>query len=65
MRAAMKETFIIHISSQENSTWQGQVIWLNRSDTRCFRSMLELIKLMDTALEASEYGFDQNNQSES
>lgn len=54
MRAAMKETFMIHIISQENSTWQGQVTWLNRSETRCFRSMLELIKLMDETLHSDE-----------
>lgn len=46
-----KETFIVHILSQESSTWQGQVTWLDEKETRSFRSLLELIKLMDTALQ--------------
>ena len=46
-----KETFIIHIVSQENSTWQGQDTWLNDNRTSSFRSHLELIKLMDEVVE--------------
>ena len=49
-----KETFIIHIVSQENSTWQGQVTWLNDNRTSSFRSLLELIKLMDEAVAIGE-----------
>lgn len=49
-----KETFIVHIISQENSTWQGQVTWLNREETMNFRSFLELVKLMDNAVSADE-----------
>lgn len=44
------ETFVIHVISQENSTWQGQVTWLGEKETIHFRSMLELVKLMDAAL---------------
>lgn len=44
------ETFVIHIISQEKSTWQGQVTWLGENETVHFRSMLELVKLMDAAL---------------
>ena len=46
-----RETFIVHVDSQENLTWQGQVTWLDEKETRSFRSLLELIKLIDTALE--------------
>lgn len=46
-----RETFVVHIISQESSTWQGQVTWLGEKETKSFRSLLELIKLMDTALE--------------
>ena len=45
-----KETFIVHIISQENATWQGQVTWLGRKETMNFRSFLELVKLMDNAM---------------
>lgn len=50
-----KETFVVHIISQENSTWQGQVTWLNKEETMNFRSFLELVKLMDAAM-AEEAG---------
>ena len=46
-----KGTFVVHVVSQENATWQGQVTWLDEKETRSFRSMLELIKLMDAAME--------------
>ena len=49
-----RETFVVHIISQEGSTWQGQVTWLDEKKTKNFRSLLELIKLMDTALEDRE-----------
>lgn len=49
-----KETFVVHIISQENSTWQGQVTWVNREETMNFRSFLELVKLMDNAVSADE-----------
>lgn len=58
---ARKETFVIHVISRENATWQGQVTWLNQTETRSFRSMLELVKLMDMVLDAEEHGFMEEN----
>ncbi len=49
-----KETFIVHIISQENATWQGQVTWMGREETLSFRSFLELVKLMDHAMAEDE-----------
>lgn len=49
-----KETFVVHIVSQENATWQGQVTWLGREETLNFRSFLELVKLMDNAMAGDE-----------
>lgn len=49
-RMNRKETFVVHIISQENATWQGQVTWLGRKETMNFRSFLELVKLMDNAM---------------
>lgn len=45
-----KATFIIRLLFCENSTWQGRIRWKETSQTMNFRSFLELIKLMDTAL---------------
>ncbi len=44
----------MHVISQENATWQGQVTWLNEKETRSFRSLLELIKLIDGAMDDRE-----------
>lgn len=49
-----KETFVVHIISQENATWQGQVTWSGKEETMNFRSFLELVKLMDNALAAED-----------
>ena len=49
-----KETFVGHVISQENATWQGQVTWLDEKETRSFRSLLELIKLIDGAMDDRE-----------
>lgn len=50
IRMKGKETFVVQINSQEKGTWQGQVTWLDESKSMGFRSMLELIRLMDSAL---------------
>ena len=44
-------TFVIHIDYCENSTWQGEVLWADRNERKKFRSTLELLKLIDSALE--------------
>ena len=49
-----KGTFMVRIISQENATWQGQVTWLDRDETETFRSMLELIRLIDGAMERKD-----------
>lgn len=52
-----RETFVVHIIDQENATWQGQVTWLEKKETRSFRSLLELIKLMDMTIDGEEQGY--------
>lgn len=42
----------MHVISQENATWQGQVTWLDEKETKSFRSLLELVKLMDEVIES-------------
>ena len=42
---------MVHVTGREDATWQGQVTWLDERETRSVRSMLELIKLMDAAME--------------
>lgn len=44
-------TFVIQVQYRQNSSWQGQVIWVDENRKEHFRSALELMKLMDKALE--------------
>lgn len=45
-----KATFIVRIHFRQNSTWQGSVTWADNKRTQNFRSALELVRLMDSAL---------------
>lgn len=46
--------FVVHVQRCENSTWQGTVVWAEKNITKQFRSALELLKLMDSALSEDE-----------
>lgn len=47
-----KNTFIIQVMNQQNSTWQGTVTWADKRVTEHFRSLLELIQLIDSTIKA-------------
>lgn len=42
--------FLIKIKSQENHSWQGTINWLKENRKEHFRSAIELIRLIDSAL---------------
>ena len=44
------ETFVVHITNNDNASWQGQVTWTDPNETKSFRSALELIKLVDSVV---------------
>ena len=44
-------TFIIHVRCRQNATWQGEVAWAEREKRQHFRSALELLKMIDGALD--------------
>ena len=47
-------TFVVHVSHCDNATWQGEVTWAEANKKKSFRSALELIRLIDGALEVDE-----------
>jgi len=49
-----KATFIIQVQFRQNSSWQGTITWAERKKTQRYRSTLEMIKLMDSALAEEE-----------
>jgi len=46
----IKGTFEITVKYTQNSTWQGQIHWIEKNQKQNFRSALEMLKLMDEAL---------------
>ena len=50
-RQKKTEAFIIKVMDQQNATWQGSVTWVDEQREQYFRSTLELLKLIDGALE--------------
>jgi len=44
------QTFIVEIRCRQNHTWQGTVCWVEHSETVPFRSVLELLKLIESAV---------------
>lgn len=47
-----KGTFVTYVQYRQNSTWQGEVTWMERGALRQFTSTLEFIKLIDSTLES-------------
>lgn len=45
-----KGTFVVRVLFRQNATWQGVVNWVEGNKTQHFRSMLELIHLLEDAL---------------
>ena len=43
-------TFAVRIIFRQNASWQGSVVWLEGEREESFRSALELVLLMDSAL---------------
>lgn len=43
-------TFMVRILFRQNASWQGSVTWLEAKKEQSFRSALELILLIDSAL---------------
>lgn len=44
------QNFVVTVRSQENHTWQGTVSWVEGKRQENFRSVLELLKLIDSAM---------------
>ena len=49
-RKGEKATFELQVLFRQHSSWQGIVIWKERKTEQSFRSVLELIFLLDSAL---------------
>jgi hypothetical protein len=45
-------TFVIEILFRQNATWQGRITWIDGREAVYFRSMMEMLGLMESALAA-------------
>lgn len=45
-------TFIVRVQHRQNSSWQGRITWMEEDKTINFRSVWELIKLMESAVDS-------------
>mgnify|MGYP007101846028 CR=1 FL=1 len=44
-------TFIVRVQHRQNSSWQGRITWMEQDKTIYFRSIWELIKLIESAVD--------------
>lgn len=47
-------TFIIKVMREQNDTWQGSITWAEENRTEYFRSVLEMVSLMNDAIEKKD-----------
>lgn len=54
VRRGVKATFDLRVLFRQHTSWQGVVHWRERGAEHSFRSVLELVLLMDSALRSAE-----------
>ena len=42
-----KQTFIVEVTDTQDGTWQGRVNWVDGRKEQNFRSVMELLRLID------------------
>lgn len=47
-------TFQIRVLFRQNASWQGSLVWVEKNMDAQFRSVMELVRLMDSALSAGK-----------
>lgn len=45
-----KQVFILEVNDTQNQSWQGSLRWVERHKQESFRSMLEMLRLIDSAM---------------
>ena len=56
-RMKKKQTFIIEVVDTQDSTWQGKVSWVNGKKEQAFRSVMELLRLVDSVVGDEKEGY--------
>ena len=45
-----KQTFILEVNDSQNESWQGSVEWIQGERKQSFRSVMELLRLVDSVV---------------
>ena len=56
--------FHVRVQHRQNGTWQGKITWMEENRTVSFRSVWEMIKLMENALGTESAGEEQSEWAE-
>ena len=53
-----KQTFVVEIQDTQSQSWQGSVEWVQGQKKQSFRSVMELLRLMDSTVSEEEITWD-------
>ena len=53
-------TFIVRVQHRQNSSWQGRITWMEEDKTIQFRSVWEMVKLIESAVDTVSKDEDGN-----
>ena len=53
-RSGQAATFVVKVLFRQNASWQGSILWQEGGREQSFRSVLELIFLIDSALTGAQ-----------
>ena len=46
-----KKVFLLEIADNQQYTWQGQLSWIDGQQKKSFRSVMELLRLIKSAMD--------------
>lgn len=61
----VRESFLIDLKNAQNETWQGNISWIGKNQTVPFRSVLEMLQLISSAIGDEEISFETSFEEES
>ena len=45
-------TFVVRVMQHQNGTWQGRITWVDEDKSMNFRSVWEMVKLIENAVDS-------------
>ncbi|MBR0352883.1 MAG: hypothetical protein IJH53_06725 [Oscillospiraceae bacterium] len=55
-------TFIVRVQHRQNSSWQGRITWMEKDKTISFRSIWEMVKLIENAVDTVSVSPDEDEE---